>query len=102
MTLDRFTPLELLAHLGALIPAPRQHRTWHHGERAQHARLRSADPATAGPSEALACPLRQPAARMGQAREDESPALVPSPRMLRYAWGMLLARIYELRPLVPW
>jgi len=96
------TPLELLSRLAALIPPPRQHRTRYHGVLAPHARLRSAVIATAGPSEALACRLRTAAARMELASEAEPPAPAPppSPRTLRYAWAMLLARIYEVLPLV--
>jgi len=69
---------------------------------APHAKLRSAVIATAGPSEALACQLRAAAERMELTGADESPALEPppSPRMLRYAWALLLARIYEVLPLV--
>ncbi len=69
---------------------------------APHARLRSAVVATAGPSEALACRLRQAAARMELASDGELPAPEPPPSMrtVRYAWAMLLARIYEVLPLV--
>jgi hypothetical protein len=64
--------------------------------------LRSAVIATAGPSEALACRLRTAAARMELDGDAQVPAPEPppSPRAVRYAWAMLLARIYEVLPLV--
>jgi hypothetical protein len=64
--------------------------------------LRSAVIATAGLSEALACQLRQAAARMGLDGDAQVPAPEPPPptRAARYPWAMLLARIYEVLPLV--
>ena len=58
--------------------------------------------ATAGPGEALACRLRAAAASMDRAGEAEgsAPAPPPSTRAARYAWALLLARIYDVLPLV--
>jgi hypothetical protein len=96
------TPLELLTRLAALIGPPRQHRTRYYGVFAPHANLREAVIATAGPGEALAAQLREAAARMeldGEARLPVSEAPQVS-RAVRYAWAMLLARIYDVLPLV--
>jgi len=97
-----FTPLDLLAHLAALIPPPRQHRVRYHGVLAAHARLRSAVIATAGPGEALACRLRAAAASMALevASSPPAPESLRATRTARYAWAMLLARIYDVLPLV--
>jgi hypothetical protein len=92
------TPLELLARLAALIPPPRQHRTRYHGVLAPHARLRAAVVASAGPGEALAAQLREASARMGL-DEEAAPPHPASTRAERYAWALLLARIYEALPL---
>jgi hypothetical protein len=64
--------------------------------------LRSAVIATAGPGEALAGQLRAAAARRARDGGEASPAPVPPPRprTVRYAWAMLLARIYDVLPLV--
>ena len=58
--------------------------------------------ATAGPSEALACRLRAAAASMALDGGAEAPAPEPprATRAARYAWAMLLARIYDVLPLV--
>ena len=90
--------LELLGKLAALIPPPRQHRIRYHGVLAPHARLRAAVVATAGPGEALAAQLREASSRMGL-DEEAAPPRPESTRAERYAWAMLLARIYEVLPL---
>ena len=93
-------PLELLDRLAALIPPPRQHRVRYYGVLAPHAALRQAVIATAGPGEALAMQLREAAAAMVP---EEEPAVVdppPARHPERYAWAMLLARIYDLLPLI--
>jgi len=91
-------PLELLDRLAALIPPPRQHRVRYYGVLAPHAALRQAVIATAGPGEALAMQLREAAAAM--VLEDESPEPAPPSHPERYIWAMLLARIYDVLPLV--
>jgi len=66
------THLELLDRLAALIPPPRRHRHRTFGTLAPNAPLRGAVTALAGPA-------KTPAAR--------------------YAWALLLTRIYKLFPL---
>lgn len=92
----------MLARLAALIPPPRSHRVRYFGVLAPHARLRAAVIATAGPSEVLASQLREAAARMELSDELAPPAPKPPPatRDERYTWAMLLARIYDVLPLV--
>jgi hypothetical protein len=83
------TPLELLDRLAALVPPPRVHRHRYFGVLAPNAPLRAAVTAlalraTTAPPAANAEPAAEPAHR----------------RAARYAWAMLLARIYEVFPLV--
>ncbi len=85
------TPLELIDRLAALIPPPRLHRHRYHGVLAPNAPLRAAVTALA---RAPAAPQSHPAATepVGGEGHRRSPA--------RYLWARLLARIYEVFPLV--
>ena len=83
------TPLELLDRLAALVPPPRIHRHRYFGVLAPNSPLRTA--VTALASTAITPP----------------PAPTPQPtaepayrRAARYAWALLLARIYEVFPLL--
>ena len=83
------TPLELLDRLAALVPPPRLHRHRYFGVLAPNAPLRTAvtalaPGATTAPPAPMAVPAAEPAHR----------------RAARYAWALLLARIYEVFPLV--
>lgn len=66
---------------------------------APHARLRPAVVASAGPGEALAAQLREASSRMGLEEEAVRP-FPEAPRAERTAWALLLARTYEVLPLV--
>ena len=79
-------PLELRAHLAALIPPPRLHRHRYHGVLAPNSPLRAA--ATAyGRDEASSTEQPPPASASPPA------AAVPSFHSpARYLWAMLLAR----------
>ena len=82
------TPLELLDRLAALVPPPRIHRHRYFGVLAPNSPLRTA--VTALASTAITPP---PAA---------SPQPTPEPahrRAARYAWALLLARVYEAFPI---
>ena len=81
------TPLELLDRLAALVPPPRVHRHRYFGVLAPNAPLRAAVTALA-PGATTAPPTRR-------ARAERPIAAPPAPR-----WAMLLARIYEVFPLV--
>jgi len=88
----RLTPLQLLDRLAALVPPPRVHRHRYFGVLAPNAPLRAAvtalapgaPPAAAAPPTPSAPTADEPVHR----------------RAARYAWALLLARIYELFPLV--
>jgi hypothetical protein len=82
------TPLELLDRLATLVPPPRIHRHRYFGVLAPNSPLRTAvtaraPGATTAPPAPMAVPAAEPAHR----------------RAARYAWALLLARIYEVFPL---
>jgi hypothetical protein len=86
--LQILTPLQLLDRLAALVPPPRVHRHRYFGVFAPSSPLRTAvtalaPGATTAPPAPIAVPAAAPAHR----------------RAVRYAWAMLLARIYEVFPL---
>lgn len=101
------TPLELIERLAALIPPPRRHRHRYFGVLAPNAPLRAAVTALAVANDEAALPT---------ARSDAVPATVPDAsapnvpdeladepahrKAARYVWALLLARIYEVLPLV--
>jgi hypothetical protein len=86
---QRLTPLELLDRLAALVPPPRLHRHRYFGVLAPNSPLRAAVTAlTPGATTAPPPPIAEPAAEPAHRRA------------ARYAWAMLLARIYEVFPLV--
>ncbi len=87
------SPLQLLERLVAFVPPPRMHRHRFHGVLAPHAGLRSAVVAIARPpaqtdSEPV-CPA--------PTSPDDSPRPASSTRI---RWTVLLARIYEVLPLL--
>ena len=83
------TPLELLDRLAALVPPPRLHRHRYFGVLAPNAPLRTAVTALA------------PEATIAPPAPNQQPAAEPAHRRAaRYAWALLLARIYEVFPLV--
>ena len=82
----RLTPLELLEPLAALVPPPRVHRHRYFGVLAPNSPWRAAVTARA-PAAAPTPPTPPP----------ELPVAEPAHhRAARYAWAMLLARIYEV------
>jgi hypothetical protein len=97
------SPLELLDRLARLIPPPRIHRHRYHGLLAPHARLRSAVVAIGREGERT---QTTPEGVSGQGRRAQLPAPSPAadrdlaPRSVRIAWALLLARIYEVLPLL--
>ena len=103
------TPLELIERLAALIPPPRRHRHRYYGVLAPNAPLRSAVTALAGagagaePAQARAEAPLAVVATPAPTAPSASPALAEEPihrRAARYAWALLLARIYEVFPLL--
>jgi len=86
------TPLELLDRLAALVPPPRIHRHRYYGVLAPHSPLRAAVTALAEPAATVA-----PAAPVPNLAEHANEP--PHRSAARYAWALLLARIYEVLPL---
>ena len=100
------TPLELSERLAALIPPPRRHRHRYYGVLAPNAPLRSAVTALAGAGAAAPGARTPVVAAAAAAAAPTAPSAMPeqqrSPffrRAARYAWAVLLARIYEIFPL---
>jgi hypothetical protein len=106
------TPLELIERLAALIPPPRRHRHRYYGVLAPNASLRGQVTALAGvpdgtPAAAATESIAATAApRVTPSRSSEGTEEAPGEaeaihrRAARYAWALLLARIYEVFPLV--
>jgi hypothetical protein len=94
------SPLQFLERLVAFVPPPRMHRHRYHGVLAPHAGLRAAV-VTIGRSPAetpsFADPEPPEPASLASASLDEPPRSA-SPARIR--WAVLLARIYEVLPLL--
>ena len=87
------TPLELIDRLAALLPPPRIHRHRYFGVLAPNSPLRAAVTALA-----LATATAPPAPTPNPSAAELAPR-----RAARYIWARLLARIYEVFPLLcPW
>jgi hypothetical protein len=109
----RLTPLELLERLARLVPPPRIHRHRYHGVLAPNARLRSTVvsigrpvpddvPGDVGPPPApdpLSHPVDPPVHGHRPAPSGTQTA-TPRSRSSRMLWAQLLARIYEVLPLL--
>jgi hypothetical protein len=92
LTLD---PLELIDRLVILIPPPRIHRHRYHGVLAPHARLRAAVTARANQAVEGVMAIPPPP----ENRSEESATARARSAAVRM-WAALLARIYEVIPLV--
>jgi hypothetical protein len=91
------TPLEFLDKLAVLIPPPRKHRHRYHGVLAPNAPLRQAVTAYAG----LPINAEVPATGQALVAEEGIPeAESKAPSYAASLWAMLIARIYEVFPLV--
>jgi hypothetical protein len=82
------TPLELLERLAALIPPPGQHRHRYHGVCAPHSPWR----------EQLTARTVQGSDQTSSSPQDSQPSSPHGPGA--YLWAVLLARIYEVFPLL--
>jgi hypothetical protein len=91
------TPLEFLDRLAVLVPLPRKHRHRYHGVLAPNSPLRPAVTAYAGRPLDVALPSVLP-------QEDtpvsEEMAETRRHRPARYLWAALIARIYQVLPLL--
>jgi hypothetical protein len=95
------TPLELIDRIAALVPPPRTHRHRYFGVLAPNSPLRAAAVAMAAPAQATPSPPAQTGTGAGM------PGVVPqgnsvSPKRspAHYLWAVLIARIYEVFPLL--
>ena len=82
------TPLELIERIAALVPPPRTHRHRYFGVLAPNSPLRAAAVALATPAQ----PTKQIVVQPEPAPPKRSPA--------HYRWAVLIARIYEVFPLL--
>ena len=89
------TPLELIERLAALIPPPCRHRHRYYGVLAPNAPLRAAVTALAVAEDEV--PATVAIVEANQSDVDPEPL---SPNAARYVWALLLARLYEVLPLV--
>ena len=96
------TPLELIDRIAALVPPPRTHQHRYFGVLAPNSPLRAAVTAMALPASVqstTACEGATAVAPMGKAVQPE-PAPQPKRAPAHYLWAVLIARIYEVFPLV--
>jgi len=91
------SPLQLLERLVAFVPPPRMHRHRYHGVLAPHAGLRAAVVAIGRAPAPTPSRTDSEPAPLASGSLDESPRSA-SPARIR--WAVLLARIYEVLPLL--
>jgi len=91
------SPLQLLQRLIAFVPPPRVHRHRYHGVLAPHAGLRSTV-VTIGRSPTDAASLADPEPFHPVPGDLDEPPRPASPARIR--WAVLLARVYEVLPLL--
>ncbi len=104
------TPLELIDRIAALIPPPRTHRHRYYGALAPNSPLRPAVTAMAMPAQqaqqspahapATCQPTGLPVVLSAQAGCAVPIAPVPKRSPAHYLWAALIARIYEVFPLL--
>ena len=93
------TPLELIDRIAALVPPPRTHRHRYYGALAPNSPLRAAVTALAqaAPSQLVKVPVEP--ATAGDVPTPPEPA-PPKRSQAHYLWAVLIARIYEVFPLL--
>jgi hypothetical protein len=104
------TPLELIARLAALVPPPRVHRHRYYGVLAPNSPHRAAAVALARGAALQPTPLAEPVSTgvgVGALGAGNSPPIQAGPaqpvqpkRPAHYLWAVLIARIYEVFPLL--
>jgi hypothetical protein len=102
------TPLELIARIAALVPPPRTHRHRYFGVLAPNSSLRAAVTALAAPAKQVV--VQTEPATTGEGAPGVTPlghAIPPTPEpatpkrsKAHYLWAVLIARIYEVFPLL--
>jgi hypothetical protein len=102
------TPVELIDRIAALVPPPRTHRHRYYGVLAPNSPLRSAVTALAAPMQ-HAAPQAQTATTSeglpglvpaGNATPPTPEPVQPKRSPAHYLWAVLIARIYEVFPLL--
>jgi hypothetical protein len=105
----RLTPLELIARIAALVPPPRTHRHRYFGVLAPNSPHRAAAVAFATPMQQATAEPAQPAAGVGvpgvavpgnAIPPAPEPVAPPKRSKAHYLWAVLIARIYEVFPLL--
>jgi hypothetical protein len=101
------TPLELIDRIAALVPPPRTHRHRYFGVLAPNSPLRTAVTAMAAQVQAISAQPAQTGTVVGlPAVAPLGNAVLPTPepaptkRAAHYLWAVLIARIYEVFPLL--
>jgi len=102
------TPLELIDRIAALVPPPRTHRHRYFGVLAPNSPHRAAVTAMAAAPEQPTTAQAEPTTTCGGADGPEpmgnpiapTPEPAPPKRAARYLWAVLIARIYEVFPLL--
>ncbi len=97
------TPMQLLDRLAALIPPPRRHRQRYSGVLAPNSSLRTAVTALAQPQPATEVIVPATADSSSSSAIAPPAATTEAPahrKAARYAWALLLARLYEVFPLL--
>jgi hypothetical protein len=92
------TPLELIDRIAALVPPPRTHRHRYFGVLAPNSSLRDAVTALAAPAQALPLPVQPAQTDVGESSPIQGVPPKRSPS--HYLWAVLIARIYEVFPLL--
>jgi hypothetical protein len=93
------TPLELIDRIAALVPPPRTHRHRYFGVLAPNSPLRAAVTAMATPTQTATGECAPGAVPLGNALPT-TPAPLQPKRAAHYLWAVLIARIYEVFPLL--
>ena len=94
------TPLELIDRIAALVPPPRTHRHRYFGVLGPNSPLRAAVVAMAVAAPAQATPSQPAQTGTGVPGVVPQGNAVPPKRPAYYRWAVLIARIYEVFPLL--
>ena len=105
------TPLELIDRIAALVPPPRTHRHRYFGVLAPNSPLRAAAVALAAPAQqatvqaepaitGLGAPGLAPLGNAAPIQPEPAEPVPPKRSPAHYLWAVLIARIYEVFPLL--
>ena len=94
------TPLELIARIAALVPPPRTHRHRCFGVLAPYSPLRTAAVAMATPMQAVPLPTQSAPFAKGEGVPIQPEPEPPKRSPAHCLWAMLIARIYEVFPVL--